>query len=98
TPLAGSTRVLLLSASLGDQLATVHLVQRRLLYATLAAFLIALTLGSAAAASHARRIRRLEQAAERIAEGAFDDPVVDVGEDELGQLARAFARMRIQLA
>ncbi len=98
SPLAGSTRVLLLSASLGDQLSTVHLVQRRLLYATLAAFLIALTLGSAAAASHARRIRRLERAAERIAAGAFDEPVIDNGEDELGQLARTFDRMRIQLA
>lgn len=97
-PLAGSDRVLLLSASLGDQLATVHLVQRRLLYATLAAFLIALTLGSAAAASHARRIRRLESSAERIAAGSFDDPVVDAGDDELGQLARTFDRMRIQLA
>lgn len=97
-PLAGSARVLLLSASLGDQLSTVHLVQRRLLYATLAAFLIALSLGSAAAASHARRIRRLEQAAERIAEGSFDEPVVDAGDDELGELARTFDRMRIQLA
>ena len=97
-PLAGSGRVLLLSASLGDQLSTVHLVQRRLLYATLAAFLIALALGSAAAASHARRIRRLESAAERIAEGAFDEPVVDNGDDELGELARTFDRMRIQLA
>ncbi len=97
-PLAGAGRVLLLSASLGDQLSTVHLVQRRLLYATLAAFLIALALGSAAAASHARRIRRLERAAERIAEGTFDEPVVDAGDDELGELARTFDRMRIQLA
>ncbi|MEP6892171.1 MAG: ATP-binding protein [Gaiellaceae bacterium] len=97
-PLAASGRVLLLSASLGDQLSTVRLVQRRLLYATLAAFLIALALGSAAAASHARRIRRLEQAAERIAEGAFDEPVLDSGDDELGELARTFDRMRIQLA
>ena len=97
-PLAGAGRVLLLSASLGDQLSTVHLVQRRLLYASLAAFLIALALGSAAAASHARRIRRLESAAERIAGGTFDEPVVDAGDDELGELARTFDRMRIQLA
>ena len=97
-PLTSSGRVLLLSTSLGDQLSTVHLVQRRLLYATLAAFLIALGLGSAAAASHARRIRRLERAAERIAEGTFDEPVIDAGDDELGELARTFDRMRIQLA
>ena len=65
-PLAGSGRVLLLSAPLNDQLSTVHLVQRRLLYATLAAFLIALALGSAAAASHARRIRRLDRKSTRL--------------------------------
>jgi signal transduction histidine kinase len=46
----------------------------------------------------ARRIRRLEGAAERIAAGDFDDPVVDAGNDELGQLARAFERMRLRLA
>ncbi|HET9242536.1 MAG TPA: ATP-binding protein, partial [Gaiella sp.] len=47
---------------------------------------------------HARRIRRLERAANRIAEGQFDEPVVDLGGDELGELAAAFERMRVQLA
>jgi methyl-accepting chemotaxis protein len=37
-------------------------------------------------------------AAERIAAGDFDEPVVDGGRDELGQLARAFERMRERLA
>lgn len=97
-PLVQTNEVLLLSASLGDQLSTVQLVQRRLLYATIAALVIALVLGSGAAALHARRIRRLERAAERIAQGAFDDPVTDLGNDELGDLARAFERMRTQLA
>jgi two-component system OmpR family sensor kinase len=97
-PLGERDRVLLLSASLADQLATVHLVQRRLFYATVAALLIALTLGSLGAAPHARRIRRLEKAAERIAQGSFDEPVVDRVDDELGELARAFDRMRVQLA
>lgn len=97
-PLATSGQVVLLSASLADQLSTVHLVQRRLFYATLAALLIALTLGTLGAAPHARRIRRLERAAERIAEGSFDEPVVDDVGDELGELARAFDRMRVQLA
>ena len=46
----------------------------------------------------ARRIRRLEAAAERIADGRFDEPVVDTAPDELGQLARAFERMRLRLA
>jgi signal transduction histidine kinase len=97
-PLLTSGNVLLLSASIEDQLATVRVVKRRLLYATGVALLIAAILGSAAAAVHARRIRRLERAANRIAEGKFDQPVVDGGEDELGELAAAFDRMRVQLA
>jgi signal transduction histidine kinase len=97
-PLLPSGNVLLLSSSIEDQLATVRVVKRRLLYATGVALLIAAILGSAAAAVHAQRIRRLERAANRIAEGKFDQPVVDRGEDELGELAAAFERMRVQLA
>jgi signal transduction histidine kinase len=97
-PLLPSGNVLLLSSSIEDQLATVRVVKRRLLYATGVALLIAAILGSAAAALHAQRIRRLERAANRIAEGRFDQPVVDDGEDELGELAAAFERMRVQLA
>src|SRR4029078_2102177 len=47
---------------------------------------------------HAARLRRLERAANRIAQGEFDEPVVDLGDDELGELAAAFERMRVQLA
>jgi signal transduction histidine kinase len=90
--------VLLLSASIEDQLATVRVVKRRLLYATGVALAIAAILGGAAASLHARRIRRLERAADRIAKGKFDEPVVDLGGDELGELAAAFERMRVQLA
>lgn len=97
-PLLTTGDVMLLSGSLADQLATVHLVERRLLDATAAALAIALGLGFAAAAVHARRIRRLQRAAERIARGSFDEPVVDGGNDELGQLAASFDHMRVQLA
>jgi signal transduction histidine kinase len=90
--------VLLLSTPIDDQLATVRVVKRRLLYATGVALAIAAILGSLAATLHARRIRRLERAANRIAEGRFDEPVVDLGDDELGELAAAFDRMRLQLA
>src|SRR5205823_10935720 len=46
----------------------------------------------------ARRIRRLERAAERIAAGQFDEPVAERSADELGELARAFDRMGTKLA
>ena len=97
-PLLPSSGVILLSSSVADQLATVRLLERRFLVATLAAVGIALILGSITAAVHARRIRRLERAANRIAEGHFDEPIADTGDDELGQLAAAFDRMRVQLA
>jgi signal transduction histidine kinase len=94
----GSDTVVLLSASLRDPLANVHTVQRRLVEAGILAMLLALGLGYGASFLFARRIRRLETAAERIAAGRFDEPVVDRSADELGQLARAFERMRQRLA
>ncbi len=90
--------VLLLSASLHDSLGNVDLVRRRLLGAGALALLMALVIGYGAAWAFARRLRRLEHAAERIATGRFDEPVIDTGADEVGQLARAFERMRQRLA
>ena len=92
------TYVLMLSDSLDSQLGSVHLVQRRVLQSAAAALLISLLLGYGGAWIFARRIRRLEQAAERIAGGRFDEPVRDSGGDELGDLAVAFERMRVRLA
>jgi signal transduction histidine kinase len=62
------------------------------------ALALALCVGYGLAYLFARRIRRLEGAAERIAAGRFDQPVVDTSADELGQLARAFDRMRLRLS
>jgi signal transduction histidine kinase len=90
--------VVLFSSSLEDTLASVSQVKRRLLVAGGLAMGIALALGYGAASVFARRIRRLERAADRIAGGRLDEPVVDRGRDELGQLADAFERMRTQLA
>jgi len=97
-PVSATGPILLLSAPLHDTLATVHLVQRRVLLAGGAALLIALLIGYGGAWIFARRLRRLETAAERIATGRFDEPIVDRGADEVGQVARAFDRMRQQLA
>ena len=90
--------VILFRASLADSLATVRLVQRRLLLATGFALALALVLGLTAAGMLAHRLRRLEGAAERIAAGDFDAPIVDRGDDEIGQLAVGFDRMRVRLA
>jgi signal transduction histidine kinase len=90
--------VLLLSASLRDALADVQLVQRRLLLAGGLALVVALLLGYGGAWAFARRLRRLEHAAERIARGSFDEPVVDRGGDEVAHLAETFEHMRRRLA
>ncbi len=97
-PIVPLGRVLLLSSSLEDALANVDTVSRRLLEAGAVAFFAALVAGYGLAYAFARRIRRLEVAAERIAGGTFDQPVVDRSGDELGQLARAFDRMRLRLS
>jgi signal transduction histidine kinase len=83
---------------LEDSLTTVQLVEQRLLLATAFAVALALAIGLFAAGMLARRLLRLETAAERIAGGDFEHPVIDRGDDEIGELARAFDRMRIQLA
>jgi signal transduction histidine kinase len=90
--------VVLLSSSLHNDLQSVGVVQRRVIVAGALAAVFAIVLGYSLATLFARRIRRLEAAAERIAGGRFDEPVVDDAPDELGQLARAFERMRLQLA
>jgi two-component system OmpR family sensor kinase len=90
--------VILLSASLKTVRADVALVRRRVVWAGLIALAASLLAGLAAAIAFGRRVRRLERAADRIASGDFGEPVVDRGGDELGQLAGAFDRMRLQLA
>ena len=90
--------VFLFAASLHATLVNVDLVRSRLLWAGLIALGLAVLAGWAASSVFARRIRRLERAADRIAAGDFGQPVVDRGADELGELASAFDRMRLQLA
>jgi signal transduction histidine kinase len=97
-PVRSDGSVMLLTSSLHDTLANVHLVQRRLYAAGLIALAASILLGFGAASLFARRIKRLERAADRIAGGDFSEPVVDGGRDELGELAEAFDRMRGRLA
>jgi signal transduction histidine kinase len=93
-----SQYVLLLRDNLQSQLGSVDLVQRRVLLSAGVALFMALLLGYGGAWVFARRIRRLERAADRIAGGRFDEPLRDSGGDELGDLAVAFDRMRVRLA
>jgi signal transduction histidine kinase len=91
-------RIVVLAAPLDDVLANVQLVRRSLLVAGAVSLVISWLIGYLLAWSFTRRIRRLEAAAERLAAGDFDTPVVDSGRDEVGQLADAFDSMRVRLA
>jgi signal transduction histidine kinase len=97
-PVGDNGPFLLLSMPLQDAFETVDFVKQAILIAGLLAFGAALLVGFTGANMFARRIRRLERAADRIASGRFDEPIVDTSSDEVGELARAFERMREQLA
>jgi two-component system OmpR family sensor kinase len=89
--------VALYSRSFDDVSETVAFVRNRVLAATAAALLIALIGGWIVAQALARRVRRLEQAANDVAEGRFIEPLPVTSEDELGQLTRTFNEMQAQL-
>jgi signal transduction histidine kinase len=95
-PVLGGKYALLVSDTV--DLSSIRLVERRVLLAAGVALIIAVLLGYAGARMFARRIKRLERAADRIASGRFDQPVVDTRGDELAALASAFDRMRVRLA
>ena len=95
-PVLGGRYALLVGSPV--ELGNIELVERRVLLAAGVALLLALLLGYGGARMFAQRIRRLERAADRIANGRFDEPVVDTGGGELGALAAAFERMRVRLA
>jgi two-component system, OmpR family, sensor kinase len=95
----GRTRwVAVLSTPLADVDDTVALIRRQILIAGSIALLAALAAGWLAARAHAKRLGRLEAAAEKVAEGDFSTPIPDEGQDEVGQLAGTFNEMQQRLA
>ena len=90
-------RVVFYSRDLDDVATTVSFVRNRLLLASAAALLVALIGGYLVARRLARRVRRLEVAADEVAEGRFVEPLPVDSRDELGQLTRSFNEMQLQL-
>jgi two-component system, OmpR family, sensor kinase len=89
---------LVLSAPLAEVNRTVALIKRQILIAGGIALGLALGAAWLAAGAHARRLRRLEAAAGKVAEGDFRTPIPDEGGDEVGQLAAALDEMQRRLA
>jgi signal transduction histidine kinase len=90
--------VTVLSIDLSDVDANVALIKRQILIAGSIAILAALAAGWFAAGAHSRRLRRLESAAEAVADGDFKTQIPVDSTDEVGQLARSFNEMQKRLA
>ena len=93
----GHQFVVLFISPLNDVDRTVETVQRDVLIAVAIALPASWLVGLLAAFALASRIRRLERATRRIAEGNLATPVTDDGRDEIHELARAFDDMRRRL-
>jgi len=89
--------VIVLSTPLDDVEANVALIRRRTLIAGGIALAASLLAAFIAAGYHSRRIRRLEEAAARVARGDFSAPIPAGASDELGQLADTLEQMRRRL-
>ncbi|MDX6570200.1 MAG: hypothetical protein QOH15_2778 [Gaiellales bacterium] len=94
---SGVTYVVFFATPVDDLASSVSLVERRILTGGAIAIAAAALLAIAGSYALTRRLRRLQGAAERLAAGSFDDPVVDTGNDEIADLARSLDAMRIQL-
>jgi signal transduction histidine kinase len=90
--------VAVFAGSLTDVQANVQLIRQRILVAGAIALVLAAIGGYLVAQALTARIKRLEQAARKVAGGDFSNPIKADSDDELGQLATAFDDMQRQLA
>jgi signal transduction histidine kinase len=96
---AGKPRwIAVFTTGLADVDDNVALIRRQILIAGGIALIAALIAGYLVAGAHARRLRRLEEAAEKVAHGDFTSPIPIDSTDEVGQLARTFNEMQGRLA
>jgi signal transduction histidine kinase len=93
----GPSWVVVFSTDLADVDDSVALIRRQILIAGLIALLAALAAGWLVAGAHSRRLRRLEAAAEKVADGDFSTPIPVDSADEVGQLALTFNEMQKRL-
>ena len=97
-PREDPTWIAVFSEPLGEVDDNVALIERQILIAGAIALAIALAAGFLAARAHSRRLWRLEEAAQKVADGDFASPIPVDSSDELGQLAETFNEMQRRLA
>jgi signal transduction histidine kinase len=90
-------RVVVFSSPLSDVADTVALIRGQILLAGAIAVVLAALAGLVVASFLSRRIRRIEQAADRVAAGDFSGRFPVDSRDELGELARSLEDMQHQL-
>jgi len=94
----GRSAVVVFSAPVSDVVRSVAIVRHEILVAGLIALVFAVAGSYLVARALARRVKRLERGAERVAAGDFQNPIRVDSTDELGHLAVAFNDMQRQLA
>jgi two-component system, OmpR family, sensor kinase len=94
---AGVFYVVVFSSPLED-VSTVSFVRKRVAVAAILALLGALLAGYLVARAFSQRVKRMEHAARRVAQGDFGARFESGARDELGQLARTLDDMQRQLA
>ena len=92
------SRVVIFSSPLTDVQGNVALIRRLVLVAGALGLLLALAGGFLVSRAIARRVKVLEEGAEKVAAGDFTATFPVDRDDELGQLARALDAMQRQLA
>jgi two-component system, OmpR family, sensor kinase len=92
------SRVAVFSTPMSDVQGNVALIRRQIIVAGALGLLLALVAGFVVSRRIARRVKALEQGAERVAAGDFTAVFPADSDDELGQLARALDDMQRQLA
>jgi two-component system OmpR family sensor kinase len=90
--------VIVYSSTVSDVVHSVTIVQHQILIAGGIALVLTLIGGYLVARALARRVNRLELAAQQVAAGDFEHPIAVDSSDELGQLAVTFNQMQRQLA
>lgn len=96
-PLGRASWAVVVRQDESEALGPVQSMRRGFLAAGLLLGAIALALAWAAAQSVTRPVDRLRRAAQEIARGNLDEPIPDLGADEVGRLGQAFDAMRVDL-
>ena len=96
-PLSTASWGIAIRQSQDEALAPTEQLRQQFVLFSIAMILLALLISWAIAQSVVRPVRMLTGAAQRIAGGKLDEPILPAAEDEIGRLAKTFDEMRLRL-